>query len=638
VAGVLAAVRPAFADDIPIVTLTAAGPDRTIPVGKSFYLASKVKEDVTYVRAVVVRRRWALIASFMERASCGELIDRMKAPPKAALQAAPVGETEVTTLWKGQGDDPIYVGPAWSREELTGKQDVKLLIEGASTFFETGAEYCLYQFEVSTRTERDGALEKELWKCAANNAPGAALTKCVEKTVGDAPEDKRKDFEAAVGAAQTRLVQRAGSGKALPVVLDFLANAVTPEQFPPVMPATDPLPSAALALLVGHGALFPQSVTTKKGRTVEYFTLDAKVHVGGVGVTLDDKKLILYEDDTDPKSPRVEASLSTEKLTLPDSTLTLYDVLRWTRGELGPMSARELKELSLVLADPTAVLDAKQIEKVRAVEARAKLMSKVVLRAFAAQVPVPGTSDVAYAQLGKWLRTRLLPCNSGTVPAIVPNVPVANLCGAGTGWPNYAPAYDAGPIGELANRLGEVVDAQTALSTVSLKIVTINDSVTPVQKLDYQVAFTQKSWLFTYVTPIVGYAAIAKDGGWERYLGVQIHLFPNEVNEPQWSRGSDDWKRAFALELGAGTTGRFGPDDRYDGPKDLPLLFVGLAFHPVAYTSVTGGIAIFDQRTSTIDGERATVEVAPYVGLNLQFNVPALIGSMFSTPSSTTTE
>ena len=94
----LAVARPAIADDIPIVTLTSAGPDRTIPVGKSFYIASKAKEDVTNVRAVVVRRRWALISSFTKRESCAQLIDGLTAPAKAQLQAAPVGKGKATTL------------------------------------------------------------------------------------------------------------------------------------------------------------------------------------------------------------------------------------------------------------------------------------------------------------------------------------------------------------------------------------------------------------------------------------------------------------------------------------------------------------------------------------------------------------
>lgn len=635
------------------MTLGDSGPDRSIPVGKSFYLASNVPESVVFVRPVVVRVQTSIIVPH-HADSCDKTLQYLKLPTKKKLEEAPTGRTNSEALWSGE--EPIYVGPAWKRGELKDKQDIKLLIEGEDKFFETGAQYCLYQFHITRKVDVDDQFEKRARECAQHD--GAALTKCIEKIIADVPTEARGTVRAALTKAQSALKTRRAAGPAILAVLEAFGgpgkNVVTPEQFPPVMDRDLPFSKALLALLVGHNALRPQiemkatvaktgsDGTKKLVRVVEQYTLDASVKVNGVGLSLDDKKIVVYESPTSSKGPQKELSpITTEQLLLPDSTISLYELLRWTRGEvkLGSayVSASDLAKSWEKLSKPDYVPSSQELKDLKAVSARMHQLSDAVWRAFqaynAAKSPVGG-ADIVYAALGEWLVAHVADCDG---VASQPFAPGASLCGKGLGWPAYVPAHDGGPLGELYTRIDELVAALDVLAANPLTVRTAVENVTVVQTLRYQVLFTQKSWIFTYVTPTVGYANIFKDGGTVGYFAVQLHLFPNEINEPQWVNGHDDWRRAFALELGAGFGGKFGPDDRYDGPGDLPILFAGLAFHPFAYTSLSGGIAIFDRRSSLIVGEDPKLDAALYLGANVQINVPALIGGMFATPSSTAT-
>jgi hypothetical protein len=127
---------------------------------------------------------------------------------------------------------------------------------------------------------------------------------------------------------------------------------------------------------------------------------------------------------------------------------------------------------------------------------------------------------------------------------------------------------------------------------------------------------------------VAGYAGILRpdESFGLFYLGAEIHLAPNPVDEIQWKRGSQDLLRAVALEIGvAPYGGSFGPEHRYGGLGALPPVFVGVAFHAIPYTSVTVGGAFLERRNSTIPEERTHTTFAPYIGLALQLNLPDLL-------------
>jgi hypothetical protein len=143
----------AFADDtIPTVNLGDAGPDRSIPVGKSFYLVSKAPETVSFVRPVIVRTRYAGLIS-VRSDSCTATIAALGLPDKAKLQSVGTGVLGDDALWPGA--ITAFAGPEWKRGDLKDKQDVKVLIENDSKFFETGARYCLVQYQITQKIDVD---------------------------------------------------------------------------------------------------------------------------------------------------------------------------------------------------------------------------------------------------------------------------------------------------------------------------------------------------------------------------------------------------------------------------------------------------------------------------------------------------
>jgi hypothetical protein len=156
-----------------------------------------------------------------------------------------------------------------------------------------------------------------------------------------------------------------------------------------------------------------------------------------------------------------------------------------------------------------------------------------------------------------------------------------------------------------------------------------------------RVSFESSTWVFSYVTPIVGYAGILRPDETFGlfYLGAQIHLDPNPANDPQWRDGitTKDLRRALALEIGfAPYSTSFGPDMRYDGPGELPPLFIGAALHVLPYTSVTLGGAIVERRNSTLREEMPRTAFSPYLGITIQLNVPDLLRQAVG-PSTDTT-
>jgi hypothetical protein len=187
-----------------------------------------------------------------------------------------------------------------------------------------------------------------------------------------------------------------------------------------------------------------------------------------------------------------------------------------------------------------------------------------------------------------------------------------------------------GPLNLLAARLAALRDEHAAWqkSRSSLQLVKHTDSNAVSTPLKMRIAFTQKTWVFSYLTPVVGYASfpVDDDSFAVYYVATQLHFWPNPVNDVLWSRGFEDLKRSFALEVGVATkVSTFGPDSRFSGPRGLPPLFGGVAFHLIPYTSVSGGVALVEERRSTLSEERAKLRWLGYIGLTVQFNIPDLV-------------
>jgi hypothetical protein len=155
-------------------------------------------------------------------------------------------------------------------------------------------------------------------------------------------------------------------------------------------------------------------------------------------------------------------------------------------------------------------------------------------------------------------------------------------------------------------------------------------TVTTTAALPLHVTIETPTWVFSYLTPVLGAVGVVRtdESFGLGFVGVELHVEPNPVNEVQWSHGitAHDLRRAFALEIGlAPTDDDFGPDRRFGGPGKLPPLFFGLALHIIPYTSLSFGAAILDRKRSTLAEEDPHLVVSPYVGLSIQLNLPDLI-------------
>jgi hypothetical protein len=143
-----------------------------------------------------------------------------------------------------------------------------------------------------------------------------------------------------------------------------------------------------------------------------------------------------------------------------------------------------------------------------------------------------------------------------------------------------------------------------------------------------QIEFSEKDWVFTYVTPVIGYAQLRTDGNFALfYIAAQLHFVPNRGDDVLWSNGfrRDIW-RAFALELGfSPDISRFGPDDRLAGYSGFPPAYIGAAIHVIPYTSFSFGGVLLDRKSSSLTDERAELTVKPYIGFNVQFNIPEYV-------------
>jgi hypothetical protein len=384
--------------------------------------------------------------------------------------------------------------------------------------------------------------------------------------------------------------------------------------------ATDPFAHALATMLARSAALLPQVRAGRRGTEVALYTTDGKLAVGALQI-LDDGRSIRVASSKTPTGGQARVLTATTDTLAIGKDLVLYDLLQLGRGRIRVdkqwTTLAELGESLSALglegwgADDTAYLLA-------ATEQMHRLVDFVDLATSSATCPQKAldssesdhTSDGVRRHLGEWL-----------------------VC----------QHVDASALEVMAEQLDELVHEDQSwkatrdkLFARSKRIVTL----TTTAPLATRVTFGSRTWAFSYVTPIVGYAGIVRpdDSFGLFYVGAQVHLDPNPIGDVLWHDGvtTKDLRRSVALELGIAPRGSsFGPDHRYDGVAGLPPIFLGLAVHVLPYTSVTLGGTILDRRASSLTGEQPHAVFSPYIGLTLQLNVPDLLREA-SHPSSDT--
>jgi hypothetical protein len=652
------AAAVARADEIPIVTLTDAGPDQEVPTQRSFYVAGDVSPSVQNVQAIVVRRGSpslfgddgpecrALVAGMhldLAAAAAAEDVDEDEAaddtrplPPRY-----PAGMHRAFELFpradREQRDAAVLVSAAWVRGD-EGARRYKVLVPHDSDFFSAGYGYCMFVvaseraqlIEDATLIELIDAVARQFVDCGdrssctddaladyetrvaralagsrANGAPAAAKTL--------APllkEAARAELASATGIIEARdhLQDRWNDETN---VISPLAEVVWTDT------ATDPFSHALATLLARSAALLPQV----RGSSVALYTTDGKLQARAMQI-LEDGRSIRVAASKAPVGDQARVLTATTDTLAIGEGLTLYDLIELGQGRVHvdkdwiALSSLGERLAGLGLETWTA----EDAAYLNAAAAQLRRLSDYVDGAtFGATCPhksletseADQTADSVRRHFGEWL-----------------------VC----------QHVDERKLEALSDQLDELVHADREWKTTrdllvarSKRMVTLR-TATP---LATRVEFTSRTWAFSYVTPTVGVASVIRpdESFGLFYVGAQIHLDPNPVDDVLWHDGvtTKDLRRAVALELGvAPYTSSFGPDHRYDGPGGLPPIFAGVALHIIPYTSFTFGGAFVDRKMSTLPQETAHVIFTPYLGFTLQLNVPDLIRTV-SHPSSDTT-
>ena len=634
----LGAATSARAEEIPIVTLTDVGPNQDLPVHRAFYVQGDAPAALENAQAIVVRKgtpglfgdsggdcRSVIAELRIETAvsSAGDTDDDDDDDDTTPVVRYPAGVHQVFEVFpraEGQRDAEVLVTAAWQRADANARQ-YKVFVPHDADFFSSGYGFCLaivttersQRLDDATLTERVDAVARRIVACGDKSS-------CDDDALADHEAHLLKELETERVPDAKRLASRMkdaarselASSSALVEALDHVRErwhdktaVLTPAAASVWAPtATDPFAQAVATMLARSAALLPQV----RGKTVALYTTDGKMEVRALQV-LDDGRSIRVAASSAPsgESARV-LTATTDTLAVTDD-ITLYDLIQlgqgrvrvdkdWTTlsalgdgaAELG--SERWTAEDDVYLAAATAQLR-RLANFVDLVTTGVSCNGKGFAPTEAEQ-----TSDAVRRHIGEWL-----------------------VC----------QHVDSGALEALVEQLDELATAQTAWKGARDKLLARDKqlvTLTTTTVLDTRADREPRTWFFSYVTPMVGYAGILRpdESFGLFYVGAQIHFAPNPVAEPQWTHGTRDLPRALALELAvAPYSGSFGPEHRYGGVGALPPLFIGLAFHAIPYTSLTFGGSLLERRNSTITEERTHTTFAPYLGVSVQLNLPDLI-------------
>lgn len=504
----------------------------------------------------------------------------------------------------GSRDAAVLVTAPWKRAGADARE-YKVFVPHDADFFAPGYGYCL----AIVSTERAQAIDDATLSDMVDTV-GHKIVACGDKSSCD--DDALADHEARAARLVPKQVAAHLKDEAhvelavttgLVEALDHLRErwhdktAVLAPGSGTVWgaTATDPFAGAVATMLARSAALLPQV----RGKGVALFTTDGKLEVRTLQL-LDDGRSIRVATSASPAEARVLPA-TTDELKVADG-ITLFDLVQLGQGKL--RVEKEWTTLS-ALGDKAAALGS---ESWTADDAAYLASADEHLRRLANFVDIvttgasctgsPQEGDAVRRQLGEWLMCQHV---------------------------------DAGALESLVDQLDELQGADAAWKAAKDKVFARDKqlvTLTTTSVADARAERAPRTWLFSYVTPVAGYAGILRpdESFGLFYLGAEIHVAPNPVDDIQWKRGSQDLLRAVALELGiAPYGGSFGPEHRYGGLGALPPVFVGVAFHAIPYTSVTVGGAFLERRNSTVPEERTHTTFAPYIGLALQLNLPDLL-------------
>jgi hypothetical protein len=642
----------ARADELPIITLTDVGPDQQVPTDRSFYVAGEIDPAVENAQAIVVREGSpsmfgdggpgcsALLAGLhFDVSSTSDAGDAEGDPVDEAGSAVaparfPVGVHRAFELFpnaeRGVRGLDVLVSAAWRRGGVSDRR-YRVLVPHDVRFFAAGYRYCMYVvtteraqvIDDDTLAQLVDGLARHFVACGDRSSctddalddyevrVGKELAK--SRSVVAGPAGERRSIAAAVKeAARSELAQATGVIEARDHLADRWTGASKiMASAPPVAwqdTASDPFARAVASMLARSSALIPQVRARGGTGAVALYTTDGRLRVRALQV-LDDGRSIRVASSMAPATGQARVvAATTDALSVADG-VTLHDLIELGQGKirvdhdwisLTALGAR----LSSFGLQAWSDDDASYLRAATAqVERLSRFVGGVTGGIECAAKPDDAGAETPQAvrrHLGEWLACQHV---------------------------------DAGALAALARQLDELVTQDRSWRATKQDLVTRARRVvtlTTTSPIAAHVAFSSRTWVFSYVTPMIGYAGIVRPGESFGlfYLGAQIHLDPNPVDDVLWHDGitPKDLRRAFALEVGVAPYGAsFGPAGRFSGPGALPPIMLGLALHVIPYTSFTVGGLLLDRKRSTIPEEQPHTIFAPYLGVTLQLNLPDLI-------------
>jgi hypothetical protein len=691
----LAIAQTARAADPVNVTMTAAGPDREIPVGSPFYLQGQVDGAVTEVRPVFVRvGTQTIVGSNTPNCSkffvtVGEFIDSDGKASKV-LTTSLVGKSSASSLWKPKtvsgsvDNNDIFIVAPWtkpkkepsaapatppaasSETEGDAKQSYKLLVP-SDDFFSSAGMYCLVVYETTKKdtdvTAKVQAAVASFVKTVDDDRCGLDQI-CLRKAEQDRdgalaelnlPGDTFKRLQSSIAQAfssiSSVLDKNQEVARQVKALKGATENPIAFDTEVPLQDANAPIvvdkcpPAAGQSL----DALCLNAASLHLARA----TLSLLVQHNAVlpVVTTKNAHSLVQYYSMAGKIPvnflRVAADASTITYR---STIASVDQDAQKVAEVNAdaltfgaenVSLRDLLELARGRIRLESSADFQQLNALAVLTPRSDPL-----------VALDPKENEQYASVARRLHAlasvleRATKIDASETEANHADLGTerASLREASRWFDVAAPSLNSDGVSALAQALDAYTSNvaawqvdKTALNTTVSTTETHGATVASGVK----VSFTQSTWVFTYATPVIGQAFLRSrgDGFSTPYVAIQLHAVPNPVDEPLWSHGLSDFARAFALELRMATgNGPWGPDNRFSGWHGLPPLAGGVAFHLIPYTSLTVGGAVLQRRSSTVTQQRPELYGCAYIGVNVQINIPDLIAGLKGRHSATASE
>jgi hypothetical protein len=646
--------RMGSAADIDTITVTDAGPSKTIPTDAAVYIGGSVAKNVVAVRVLIVRTGSPYIFH-SHGESCATVIARLGneiVGGDARVRDTRPGDTTSDQNWvHGDRDWDVRVSAPWTPSPEAKPDDkgipFRVLIDRDTSFFSAGHSYCFFVYQDEEKQAPDPALADTVLQVIVRyadclkrgNEPGCAIDRAAAERL--LAEAKMSDAARAEASAAVRKAYRTAydfatrSQRARAILRDWAPAVMRRATIPSSAAITaDPLARAAFDLLQKH----QKASIDKPARSPERL-LYGKTPVTALGFAGDSVVL------TSPSNPApVAPAESTAALRVPGTQISLQDLLELARGRL-PLGDEYLEPGSYAQRLAT-VFDSASRDFTKAEEATYQSASTSlhalddalnVILGFApppAAPAAPGApaapatpapspiDDQIRSELRAWLDPLAIRCDPGRASAWTPDT----LCTSGPGWRSYNSEMGT-PLSLLIYNLDSFHQAHATWlkdrPEVQRTIVTTRLNSKP---FGVNVEMTRETWAFSYVSPVVGYAISLPSRAGQRetlgmhYFAAQLHVRPNPAHLPEKDLGI----LAFEVGISPGI-GSFGPDNRFRGVWGLSPLFFGLAIHLIPYTSFSGGLVVAENRSTTLSQESYHTYWGGYFGLTVDFNIPELV-------------